>query len=158
MLNHYYNDLLNKVYPVGAVYISVNDVDPSTLFGGTWERLEQGKFLISGGDNYKIGTTGGEATHTLSADETPAHTHGNVNISGNMYSVIAQKNSSADDALQWSPYNSFGELNSASGTTYNKTPGQLRFQAQHEHSSVGKGYAHNNIPPYLSVNIWKRTK
>ena len=151
------NDLLDKIYPVGAVYISVNDVNPSTLFGGTWERIEQGRFLISSGDNYKIGTTGGEATHTLSTDEIPSHNHGSVNISGNFYSVIGQRNSGADGCFGWSSYNSYGEMNSGSGS-YAKCAGALSLNSTHTHESVGGGAAHNNIPPYLSVNVWKRTK
>lgn len=32
-------------YPVGAIYLSVSDTDPATLFGGTWERISQGRFI-----------------------------------------------------------------------------------------------------------------
>ncbi len=35
-----------QIYPVGAVYTSVNNADPSRLFGGTWELLAEGHLLI----------------------------------------------------------------------------------------------------------------
>ena len=170
--NHYYNDFLDKIYPVGAVYISVNDVNPSTLFGGTWERIEQGRFLVSAGTNYSLGSTGGSGTHshstgdcTLTTDQIPAHTHGNKEMGGWVSNIMGQKNAGCDGALKWTPYNSFGELQSGNGT-YAKTPGEIKLQSWHEHDSVGGNQAHNhgdtgsssNIPPYLSVNIWKRTK
>ena len=87
-------------------------------------------------------------------------------MGGNAYSIIGQNNSSADGALQWEAYSgATGELNKGSGT-YAKCAGHLKFQSWHEHDSVGGSRAHNhgdtgsssNIPPYLSVNIWKRTK
>ena len=62
------------IYPVGAIYISVNSTSPGTLFGGSWERI-QDRFLLSAGSSYSAGSTGGSATHTLTASEMPSHTH-----------------------------------------------------------------------------------
>lgn len=61
-------------YPVGAVYISFADTDPSELFGGTWEPIE-GRFLLAASSDYEVGSTGGEATHKLTVAEMPSHTH-----------------------------------------------------------------------------------
>ena len=44
------NDIGNIVYPVGSIYMSMNETNPSTLFGGTWERLADGRCLIGGGE------------------------------------------------------------------------------------------------------------
>lgn len=66
--------LYDKIYPIGAIYMSINSTDPGTLFGGTWERIKD-TFLLSAGDTYSAGATGGEATHTLTVDEMPSHTH-----------------------------------------------------------------------------------
>lgn len=66
--------LLSKVYPVGAIYISVNNVNPGTLFGGTWEQIKD-QFLLSSGNSYAVGTTGGSATTTLAIDNIPSHNH-----------------------------------------------------------------------------------
>jgi len=71
------SSLLERVYPVGSIYMSVNSTDPGTLFGGTWQRLKD-RFLLAAGDTYAAGATGGEASHTLTAAESgvPAHAHG----------------------------------------------------------------------------------
>ncbi len=66
--------LLNKVYPVGAIYLSVNSVNPGTLFGGTWEKIKD-KFLLSSGDTYSIGSTGGNSSTTLKIANLPSHNH-----------------------------------------------------------------------------------
>lgn len=74
-------DTASKLYPVGSVYISFNSADPSTLFGGTWQRLKD-TFLLANGDTYAAGSTGGSATKTISVSNMPAHNH-SVNASGN---------------------------------------------------------------------------
>lgn len=70
----------NKLYPVGSVYISFNSADPSTLFGGTWQRLKD-TFLLANGDTYAANTTGGSATKTITVNNMPAHNH-TVNSNG----------------------------------------------------------------------------
>lgn len=45
---------VDNVYPVGSIYLTVNDVNPSTLFGGVWEKIED-KFLIGKSSNYSQG-------------------------------------------------------------------------------------------------------
>ena len=67
-------DLLNVIYPVGSIYMSTNDVNPQSIFGGSWEQIKD-RFLLSAGDSYKVGATGGEATHKLSTAEMPTHNH-----------------------------------------------------------------------------------
>ena len=68
------DEVISKVYPVGSIYMSVNDTDPGTLFGGTWQQI-QGKFLLGASSGHSAGSTGGAETVTLSADNIPAHTH-----------------------------------------------------------------------------------
>ena len=83
-LNWLYNqmqDTASKLYPVGSVYISFNSADPSTLFGGTWQRLKD-TFLLANGDTYVAGSTGGSATKTIAVSNMPAHNH-SVNANGN---------------------------------------------------------------------------
>ena len=70
----------NKLYPIGSVYISFNSADPSTLFGGVWQRLKD-TFLLANGDTYAADTTGGSATKTITVNNLPAHNH-SVNSSG----------------------------------------------------------------------------
>ena len=70
----------NKLYPIGSIYLSFNSADPSTLFGGTWQRLKD-TFLLANGDTYAANTTGGSATKTITVNNMPAHNH-TVNSSG----------------------------------------------------------------------------
>ena len=69
------SDLLNKVYPVGSIYMSVNNVSPASFLGGTWQAIEQGRMLMAAGSSWQAGTTGGAAYHTLTVAEMPAHDH-----------------------------------------------------------------------------------
>lgn len=73
-------DLFNHVYPVGSIYMSVNNVNPSTLFGGTWVAWGSGRVPVgvnaSDAAFNTVEKTGGAKTHTLTAAQIPAHTHG----------------------------------------------------------------------------------
>lgn len=66
--------LLDLAHPIGSIYTSTVSDDPAELFGGKWEPIKD-MFLLTAGDTYKAGKTGGEATHTLSAAEMPSHGH-----------------------------------------------------------------------------------
>ena len=54
--------IFDSIYPVGSIYMSVNSTSPETLFGGTWVQIKD-TFLLSAGDTYTAGNTGGSATH-----------------------------------------------------------------------------------------------
>ena len=127
------------VYPVGSIYMSVNSTSPATLFGGTWEAI-QGKFLLGAyGNTYKAGTTGGEATHTLTANEMPEHAH-----------YMAVGNAAGNDI--WTPQAGDYLVDVGGVSNDHKT-----YSAQLGMDNAGGGAAHNNMPPYLAVYIWKRT-
>ena len=119
------------IYPVGSIYMSVNDTNPSKLFGGTWEQIKD-KFLLSCGDTYTNGSTGGEATHTLVGEEIPYHEH----------SV----------RLTWANDTAYGQLFTESMSSH------LVVDKEGETTGGYGGNApHNNMPPYLAVYVWKRT-
>lgn len=122
--------LLDMVYPVGSIYLSVNATSPATLFGGTWEQIK-GRFLLGASADYPAGSVGGEATHTLTVAEMPSHTHTDGTDPTNGISATTGGGVSA--VVYW---------NSASGRAT---------------SAAGGGAAHNNMPPYLVVYMWKRT-
>lgn len=71
---HLKTALLNLVYPVGSVYISVNSTSPATLFGGTWVEI-QDRFLLGRSSGHTAGSTGGESEVALTATNMPSHTH-----------------------------------------------------------------------------------
>ena len=66
--------LLNLVYPVGSIYWSSNNTNPGTLFGGTWTQIKD-RFILTAGDYYSNGATGGAATVTLTVSNMPSHSH-----------------------------------------------------------------------------------
>ena len=72
------SDLLNKVYPVGSIYMSAVNISPASFLGGTWQAIEQGRMLMAAGSSWQAGTTGGAAYHTLTVAEMPAHDHSAV--------------------------------------------------------------------------------
>lgn len=62
--------IADLIYPVGSIYMSLNPTDPSTLFGGTWEQIED-TFLLAAG-SVSAGNKGGAASYSLSI---AAHKH-----------------------------------------------------------------------------------
>lgn len=128
--------LLLKMYPVGSIYISTSHANPKTLFGGTWVQIKD-VFLLAAGTTYKGGATGGEATHTLTLGEMPEHAHEMYSANGNGSST-------------WTP-------NAGSYLVNSVTDTKNTWWAQIGMNNAGGGTAHNNMPPYLVVYVWKRT-
>ena len=132
--------ILDMFYPVGTIYQTTDTrFDPADTWGGTWETIT-GRFLLSDGNGYTAGSTGGEAAHTLTADELPSHTH-------TMY--VNNDGSSSS----WQPDMGTYLVKSDYVTTSTKN-----YQAKLAQSAVGSGQAHNNMPPYLVVCTWKRIR
>ena len=124
--------LLDAFYPVGSIYQSVNSTSPATLFGGgTWERIED-KFLLAAGSTYAAGSTGGEASVSLTAAQNGPHTH-----------AAYYADPAGSKSFGYS-YTSKGEQSNASTDSSGIV-------------SSGSGEAHNNMPPYLTVYVWQRT-
>mgnify|MGYP007083080443 CR=1 FL=1 len=114
-------------FPIGGIYISATNIDPSNYFGGKWKQIKD-VFLLCAGDTYKAGTTGGEATHKLSIDEMPKHNH----------SLIFDQ--------------SF-----APGTNGVRTGVQTAYTDQSAFIGYkGGDKPHNNMPPYIAVYVWTR--
>lgn len=135
-LTEKFASIIDIVYPVGSIYMSVNAADPSKLFSGTlWEKLE-GRFLLGSSSTYKLGSTGGEATHTLTYDEMPKHTHA-------MYS------GNSGGPQDWEP-------DGGSYLVDSVTESKTTWWAPLGMNYAGGSAAHNNMPPYLVVNMWKR--
>ena len=152
--------IFDLIYPIGSIYLSVNNTNPGTLFGGTWEQISQGRALVgegvvkantddwcghtSAGDwTAYAGLMGGEVYHTLSLSEAPAHRHSlslqvknGGGSSGSVYGITGFSSG-------WDTFS-----RSSPGSS-----GYLRWGMDVQ----GGGGAHNNLPPYLVVYIWKRT-
>lgn len=131
---------LDRTYPVGSIYMSVNSTSPATLFGGTWAEL-QGRFLLGRSSSYANGSTGGASTVALSNAQNAYHDHYlkahafSWGSGGTVFSNNTQMQ--AGGAPGNNPTTRQGEWNSS--------------------NTSGSGSAHNNMPPYLTVYMWKRT-
>lgn len=126
-----WNSTSLQAYPVNSVYISYSHVSPARLFGGTWTRITNA-FLWATTSGGTIGQTGGKSEVTLTLDEMPDHTHG---------IQVAYTGSGVNAAANMIRYN--GDATSYIGTIYTY--------------GAGKNAAHNNMPPYIQVSVWRRT-
>ena len=165
-IENYYvqkSSVLNMVYPVGSIYMSVNSTSPANLFGGTWQQI-QDTFLLSAGSTYTAGNTGGSATHTLTVSEMPSHTHGEKTLSGSFQIRRAGSAGGTDVAASATGIVSYGSktgtsvtssINITGSNTHNRDT--ITVNATHEHDSVGGGDSFSTLPPYLVVYMWKRT-
>lgn len=150
-------ELVDILYPVGHIYMSTNSANPGTLFPGTtWEALPAGRVLLAQGTSewgteYAAGSTGGEATHTLTRTEMPSHNH-----SGSTNSTGAHTHGAAGNR-GWDGTSKFGFSDQTTTTATLNT----NSAGSHSHTvtigNTGGGSAHNNMQPYLSVYMWKRT-
>lgn len=139
----------DDIYPVGSVYMSVNSTSPATLFGGTWQQIKD-TFLLACGDTYSNGATGGEATHTLTTDEMPSHTHIQDEHGHSWNGRKAQWGTSGGNYVL---IDNAGTSYSAVTSVANNGVGKTTATNQ----NTGGGLAHNNMPPYFAVYVWKRT-
>lgn len=127
-------------YPIGAIYLSVDNANPSKLFGGTWEQIAKGRTLVgvdtSQTEFNTVNKTGGEKTHTLNINEMPSHNH--IERYGKMSWVdVSGEGNSA--------YGNLPVYNTGINAKENIT------------AKTGNSQAHNNLQPYFTCYIWCRT-
>lgn len=127
-----FNSFMLKVYPIGCIYMSIQNISPNTLFGGTWVEWGKGRVPVgvnADDNNFKtVEKIGGESTHTLTVAEMPSHNHV-INRTGGIHS---------------------GGYASLYGDTNNGDKGFVT-------ENNGKSIAHNNLQPYITCYMWKRT-
>ena len=157
-------EILDLIYPLGAVYISLDNTSPALMFGGTWVKIS-GRFLLATGtcaansDSYfgsikapntwnpGLGSTGGEDYHTLSVNEMPSHNHA--------WPAAMLAWAYASDTTLANPQVAPGTGSGNNGGFYTD-----RFNSATVRGGVvarGGGVQHNNMPPYMAVNMWYRT-
>ena len=170
---------LDAVYPVGSIYISVVNENPSKYFGGTWARFGYGKCLVGVDESQSefntVQKTGGAKTVGLSTANLPTHAHSfsgttrAYNISGTAdfrdiqmsdnNLILSASGHFSKAKVSWS--GSHWSMSGSNQSNYYKN--QLKISANHTHSfsgttgETGSGTAHNNLQPYITVYMWRRT-
>lgn len=163
------NAIVEAVYPIGSIYMSVNNISPAMQFGGTWESIND-VFLMCGGSTYGYGAFGGSKTHThttgnctLTTSQMPSHRHypGNYDTAGSDTSYnrhfTTHLHLSSDSTARRTvgsggdhyaiTASTSGDITGVATTTYTGG-GQA-----HNHGNTGSS---SNLPPYLTVYTWKR--
>lgn len=150
----------NQIYPVGSIYLSVNSTNPKTYFGGTWEQIKD-RFLLAAGNTYSAGSTGGSAS-------IQSHTHSIPSLSGTAASAgahthIVSKRTTTYAAGTQTNYRAIASPTSVKADYTENCVSESA--GAHTHSvsvnggttgGAGSGNA-GNMPPYLTVYVWKRT-
>lgn len=123
-------------YNVGDIYITTLNTNPQDIWQNTtWEKVKD-RFLLSSGDTYTLGATGGEAAHTLTIDELAKHEH-----------VGAGSPAVAPQGVNFDIWHGiFTDNTGGNGGRY--YPVAV--------ADAGGNQPHNNMPPYLCVNMWIR--
>ena len=156
--------ILNSIYPVGSIYISTVATSPATLIGGTWTPIH-GRFLVAQGSNgasgnqylnVAAGSMSGEAKHTLSVSEMPKHRH---NFGLKDWGRQGAGGSDTEIPTLPSPYTKGGGSNYCCPAFGNKVSNYTGISSRGDTIiwPNGGSAAHNNLPPYLAVYMWKRT-
>ena len=148
---------LNKIFPVGAVYITYDKNNPGTFLGGTWEQFGQGRTLVGEGTgndgstsmSFATNNTGGEYRHSLSEAEMPQHAH---------YEYIMVKGYEGWPDVDVDQYGVMIDYTSSNYVLPNQ-----KVKATFTNGFVGTGHAgenvpHNNIQPYITTFFWRRTQ
>ena len=142
-----------KVYPVGSIYISTSSENPGNIYGGTWEEYGKGRTLVGVDSNDSDFSTveklGGEKTHTLTIDEMPSHNHvermfldqsgySSVKPAGYAYYIYSTQSS---NVITWA----------------NAQISNMNYWRIGDTEDKGGSQAHNNLQPYITTYMWKRT-
>lgn len=127
--------LLDYIYPVGSIYMSVNSNNPGMVFGGSWVPWGTGRVPVGvdtgDGSFNTVEKTGGEKTHKLTTNEMPSHGH-QTNIT-------------------------LGNRTQSGSGIWAAAPGEVDSTWVGYAGRVGRSAAHNNLQPYITCYMWKRT-
>ena len=173
-------------FPVGSIYMSVTNTNPSTFFGGTWEQIKD-KFLLACGSSYSNGSTGGAKSVTsgassgstgapsnntsggpsnntsgstaITVSQMPAHTHTYATQPWSYYG----RDQAGGDSIRPSENSTCAMEVGVSGSTggsqghTHTLSSHTHTLSSHTHSLNSHTHSVNTMPPYLAVYVWKRT-
>lgn len=154
---------ISGAWPIGSVFISVVSTNPASLLGfGTWAAFGAGRVLVGRDANdadFDVAEeTGGEKTHVLTTTEIPSHTHVQDahNHTQNAHSHVQTVNSATTGGTSGYTPDTSTNTGVASGySTQSATATNNAATATNQ--NTGGGGAHNNMPPYIVVYMFKRT-
>ncbi len=153
--------LLNIIYPVGAVYFSSTSISPASLFGGVWDRIAEGRFIVGAGTgtdsneldkNFKVGETGGEYRHTLTTGQIPSHNHTGVGMGfgGGGENITGKWNKVKGRSIK-----EHQGLSHTSETITSENIGSLDNELLI--NDTGGDQSHNITPPGFGLYVYTRT-
>lgn len=160
--------LIDFIYPVGSIYMSMDDIHPDMKFGGVWDRITD-RYIVGAGCTYQVGSIGGEDSHTLSIEEMPTHKH-NISITedgkhahkpGTLTGQYRCYKEDANGEYVGAIEHHIGESGEmALRGSVKIMAGKTEETGSHTHTvtleETGKGNSFNLLPPYIAINIWKR--
>lgn len=160
------SSLIDLIYPIGSIYISMNETDPAILFGGTWERIS-GRFLLGCGEDgpganndtgfgqltidqqtwfsqTAPGITSGEFVNTLTENQLPIIDTGTISWHGQEHGTHVYRLNG-----KWYGTQITGQYQTTGATSGAFSHGDIGIR-------FGGGNSHNNMPPFITVAIWQR--
>ena len=148
-------------FPVGAIYMSYTSTSPASFIGGSWTQIKD-TFLLAAGSTYSATDTGGEATHALTVDEMAKHNHGMWVYNGGDYTTTYKMGLMVDAFGRDGYVSGVANSTGSSGTKIIRATklvgsGNRDNESERPIDYTGESTAHNNMPPYLVVYIWRRT-
>ena len=163
LLKDYISSIAGSMYPVGSIYMSVTNTNPSAYFGGTWAAWGTGRVPVGvdASDTHfsTVEKTGGASTVTLSSSQMPAHTHAKGTLAAdsggahkhklNLSKTTWGASSGNKVVVDSTDYTAMDNKNTASGGAHEHTISGTT-------ASTGGGNAHSNLQPYITCYMWKR--
>ena len=157
-----FQQFLEQIYPVGSIYTSVTNVNPSAFLGGKWERFGNGRTLFGvdendgyfnsaqkpGGQKNAVVVSHNHGIQGFNCNEGGYHNHSVTNV--HFYDKATAK---GDNYARWN--------SSGNKTT---TWGSVTYGGKHQHwipwhqtDAKGESGEGKNLPPYICVYFWRRT-
>ena len=165
LLNEYIKQAIGAIYPVGSIYMSVKNTNPSTYFGGTWVAWGVGRVPVGVNTNdtnfATVEKTGGTTTVTLTTAQIPSHSHGAGTLAA--ASAGAHTHNLKNQKTSWGTSGGNRVLVDATSGYTAITNKSTTSAGAHTHTvsgstaAAGSGSAHNNLQPYITCYMWKRT-
>lgn len=150
-------NLLDQIYPIGSIYLTLAEISPATQFGGTWELVGVNKVLIGAGDRYAVNSTGGSETHTHTTALRFASYYNEMFMENHdetgmvIYGATGTKSPSGNTRVGYTSADNENNYYNASTEQARAASGQVGI-----YETEGNTSYTNSIPPYLAVYFWNR--